>query len=112
MNIITKTAYENSGYPPIQSWDNLAIPDGYAVWPDSVDAADYYAYNGFVTLTVEQVDGVDTVTKYEPNVEAWEAWKATLPPDPPEPEPEPGDDDYVTYSELAAAIREGVNSVE
>lgn len=38
-----------------------------------------------------------------------------LPPDPgpePEPEPEPDPDDYVTYGELAAAIREGVNSVE
>lgn len=30
---------------------------------------------------------------------------------PPEPEPEPAPE-YVTYSELAAAIREGVNSVE
>ena len=34
-----------------------------------------------------------------------------LPPDP-GPEPEPDPDDYVTYGELAAAIREGVNSVE
>ena len=31
-------------------------------------------------------------------------------PKPPEPEPEPGGSDYVTYDELAAAIREGVNS--
>lgn len=92
-------------YPPIQSWDNLAIPDGYAVWPDELDPADYYAYNGFVTLTVEQVDGVDTVTKYEPNVEAWEAWKATLPPDPPGPAGDP------TYDEMAAAIKEGVDGV-
>lgn len=30
-------------------------------------------------------------------------------PDPPEPEPEP-QEDYVTYDELAEAIREGVNS--
>lgn len=30
------------------------------------------------------------------------------PPPEPEPEPEP---EYVTYSELAAAIREGVNAV-
>lgn len=88
MNIIVKTVYENGGYPPIQSWDRPSIPEGYAVWPDDLDTADYYAYNGFVTLTVEPVDGVDTVTKYEPNVEAWEAWKANLPQ---EPEPEPTD---------------------
>ena len=30
---------------------------------------------------------------------------------PPEPEPEP-DPEYVTYAELAAAIREGVNLVD
>lgn len=94
-------------YSAIQSWDEATPPAGCAVWPDSLDTTDYYAYNGFVTLTVEQVDGVDTVTKYEPNVEAWEAWKATLPPDPPEPEPA-GDP---TYDEMAAAIKEGVDGV-
>ena len=31
-------------------------------------------------------------------------------PEPPEPEPEPSGGDYVTYGELAEAIREGVNS--
>lgn len=82
MNIIAKNAYESGGHPPIQSWNKADIPEGYAVWPDTVDTSDYYAYNGFVTLTVEQVDGVDTVTKYEPNVEAWEAWKESLPPEP------------------------------
>lgn len=38
----------------------------------------YLAYNGFVNLTI---DG-DTVTAVEPNTEAWDAWKATLPPEP------------------------------
>lgn len=86
MNIICISQLEDGGYPSIQSWDLPILPEGYAVWPEELDTADFYAYNGFVILTVEQVDGVDTVTKYEPNVEAWEAWKATLPPDPPEPE--------------------------
>ena len=45
--------------------------------PDEL-LADYLAYNGFVNLTT---DG-DTVTSVEPNTEAWEAWKATLPPEP------------------------------
>lgn len=66
-------------------------------------------YNGFVTITQEpdpEVEGsAVTVT---PNTEAWEEWKASLPPEP-EPDPEP---EYVTYSELAAAIREGVNLVD
>lgn len=66
-------------------------------------------YNGFVTITQEpdpEVEGsAVTVT---PNTEAWEEWKASLPPEP-EPEPDP---EYVTYAELAAAIREGVNLVD
>ena len=59
-------------------------PEGYYKWPDTLDTAEFYQYNGFVTLTV--VRGM--VQSYEPNVEAWEAWKATLPP-----EPEPGASD-------------------
>ena len=86
MAIISITANFSGAYPPIQSWPTATPPEGYAVWPDELDTKDFYAYNGFVTLTVENVSGSDTVTKYEPNVEAWEAWKATLPPDPPEPE--------------------------
>lgn len=68
-------------------------------------------YNGFVIITSREETIVDDFTRtvYEvtPNLEAWEAWKENQPPEP-EPEPEP---EYVTYSELAAAIREGVNSV-
>lgn len=84
MNIIEKIACENGGSSNIQSWDaKEPIPEGYAVWSDTLDDTDFYAYNGFVILTIEQVDGVDTVTSYVPNVEAWEAWKASLP----EPQP-------------------------
>ena len=103
MKIITKTPASNGAYPALQDWSGLVAPEGYYKWPDSLDTADFYAYNGFVTLSV--VRGM--VQSYQPNVEAWEAWKAALPP-----EPEPGGEDYVTYGELAAAIREGVNSVE
>lgn len=35
-------------------------------------------YNGFVTIT-ETEDGITV----EPNTEAWEAWKASLPPETP-----------------------------
>ena len=69
-------------------------------------------YNGFVTITSQEEIIVDEFTRtvyfVTPDLEAWEAWKATLPPEP-EPEPAP---EYVTYGELAAAIREGVNSVD
>ena len=79
MNTIFKEPYENGGYSNMQTWDNLPIPETHALWPDTLDTADFYAYNGFVVLTIETIDGVDTVTAYEPNVEAWEAWKASLP---------------------------------
>ena len=80
MIIILKEAFENGGYSSIQTWEVSApIPETHAVWSDALDTADFYAYNGFVVLTIETIDGVDTVTAYEPNVEAWEAWKASLP---------------------------------
>ena len=79
MIIIEKLANENGGYSNMQSWDNLPIPETHTVWPDNLDDTNFYAYNGFVILTIEQVNDVDTVTSYVPNVEAWEAWKASLP---------------------------------
>ena len=108
MIIIENLKNENGGYSNMQSWDaTYPVPDEYAVWTDTLDDANFYAYNGFVVLTIEEVDGVDTVIAYEPNVEAWEAWKASLPD--PEPEPEPVED--VSYDDLAKAILEGVNEV-
>ena len=108
MNIIEKLAYENGGCSNIQSWEVSApIPETHAVWPDNLDDTNFYAYNGFVILTIKTIDGVDTVTSYVPNVEAWEAWKASLPD--PEPDPEPVED--VSYDDLAKAIMEGVNEV-
>ena len=49
--------------------------------PDSL-LSEFLAYTGFVTLTVEG----EAVTAVTPDAEAWEAWKASLPPDL-EPEP-------------------------
>lgn len=70
-------------------------------------------YNGFVSVTSSEEEYEEgffrTVYTVEPDLEAWEEWKASLPPEP-EPEPGPGAE-YVTYSELAEAIREGVNAV-
>ena len=71
----------------LQSWSLPEAPEGHALWPDDLDTAAYVAHNGFVTLTIEKVNGVDTVTSYKPDVPAWEEWKASLP----EPAPEPLD---------------------
>ncbi len=100
MLIITKTPASNGAYPALQDWSGLVPPEGYYKWPDTLDTADFYAYNGFVTLTV--VRGM--VQSYQPNVEAWEAWKESLPP---EPEPEPPLAERVT--DLETAISDGLN---
>lgn len=92
MKIINKEANPSGSYFSPQDWAALAaVPEGMAVWPDTLDTADFYAHNGFVTLSIEQVEGVDTVTSYEPNTEAWEAWREAEASKPaPSPEPEPG----------------------
>lgn len=103
MKIIQIDPNPSGAYPSPNNWGNQTPPNGYAVIADTVDMADFYAYNGFVTLTIEQTKVgeavsfdeenepftpiyADTVTAYTPNIEAWEAWKASLPA-PSEPEP-------------------------
>ena len=97
MNLISTKANPSGAYPPIQMTGALRVPSGMAIWPESLSTDSFYAYNGFVTLTVEEVGGVPTVTACAPNVEAWEAWKASLP----EPEPEAPSE---TEQLLAAAV--------
>ena len=121
MNIIRKEPNPSGAYPATQNWDNNEIPEGYVIIVETVDMADFYAHNGFVTLTIEQVevganttineDGeevnepiyADAVTSYVPNIEAWEEWKASL-PDPSETEETPTQLDrieaQVTYTAM------------
>lgn len=61
------------------------------------------AYSGFVILEIRR----GYVAGYEVNQEAYDAWTPAPEPDPPDPG---GGADQV-YDELAAAIREGVNSI-
>lgn len=75
MNIMQKNAGEQGGYGVIQSWSLSTVPEGYVKVPGHLDTSVFYEYNGFVTLTIEK----DAVVGMEPNVEAWEAWKASLP---------------------------------
>lgn len=117
MMIIKKDAYANGGRPPMQSFNSTIPPKGYAAVPETMDTTVFYDHNGFVLIETEEINGIETVKSMEPNIEAWEAWKATIPADPdpepdPEPVPEPGKTgDEATYDEMAAAIREGVNEV-
>ena len=103
MKIIQKNPNPSGAYPSVQEGASK-VYEGCALWPDALDATEFYAYNGFVALTIEQMGGVDTVTAYEPNAAAWEAWKASL--------PEPGTETETTvWDELDAAYQEGVDSV-
>lgn len=100
MKIIAQNPTPGGGYSPIQDGNLSAVPDGVAVWPDMLPAEVFYQYSGFVTLDIQDVDGMPTVVSYEPNIEAWEAWRASMPPaQAPEDEPphEP------TMEELEAA---------
>lgn len=69
MQYIKSTSNENGAYPGPQS---APFPGALALTDEQ--AAQLVAYNGFVTLTVE--DG--TVTAVAPDTAAWEAWKASL----------------------------------
>jgi len=106
MKIIQKAPNPSGAYPGIQESDMKNVPEGMALWPEELDDAGFYEHNGFVTLTLGEIEGISVVTGYVSNIEAWEAWKASLPP--PEPEPEP--EEAVTWAALDAAYREGVST--
>ena len=94
MKLIRTTANPSGAYPAIQEGNFASIPDGMALWPEELDTADFYQYNGFVTLVTAQSEEITVATGYQPNVEAWEAWQASLPPEP-APEPEATDTDVL-----------------
>lgn len=78
MIYINKNPNPSGAYPNAK---NQPFPDCIAL--NEEQAAVFLEYNGFVIVTTEG----DTVT-VEPNTEAWEAWKTSLPEvDPVEPEP-------------------------
>lgn len=84
MKLIRMEPNPSGGYPSIQSGSFSVIPSGMAIWPDELSTDMFYEYNGFVTLNISD----KIVTDYKPNVEMWEKWKSSLPPET-EPEPEP-----------------------
>lgn len=70
------------------------LPEGWAILPDTMDCENF----PFGKTTVEEIDGVLTVTSWLP-----------LPMPEPEPGPEP-ETELSVWDELDAAYTEGVNS--
>lgn len=101
MKLIRVEPNPSGAYSPIQDSNYSKIPPGMALWPETLSTDAFYDHNGFVTLTVEDVDGIPTVTGYEPNIEAWEAWKASLPPEPGPITPQPTTEERLSAMESA-----------
>lgn len=79
MYIINHSKNPSGAYPAPNSWGAYDVPDGFAVIPDELDMSVFYAYKGFVDLTIE--DGI--VTAITPDQEAYDAWMSEHPePDP------------------------------
>lgn len=70
MYYISKNPNESGAYSNPQS---NKFPDSVALSDEQLTK--FLKYNGFVNLTIED----ETVMAIEPNIEAWEAWKATQP---------------------------------
>lgn len=91
MKIIEIVPFENGAHN--NATFHGILPDGWAVIPDNMECENF----PFGEVTVEEINGVPTVTGWTPG---------TMPE--PEPEPEPEEEPDV-YDELAAAYLEGVN---
>lgn len=97
MPYITQTPNSSGAYPAPQS--NPA--PGLLPLTDE-QASIVTQYNGFVTITQTE-DGIAV----DPNTEAWEAWKANLPPETPRP---PTAEERLAALESAMLTMMGVNS--
>ena len=94
MQIIETTALPNGAHRN-QTGDFRTLPEGWAVVPEEMEIPETFPF-----VNIETEDGVVTSMT-----------AGTVPEPEPEPGPEP-EPEYVTYEELAAAIREGVNAVD
>lgn len=104
MKIIRQIPNDGAAYPPIQEGNFKTVPEGYALWPDDLSTEVFYAHNGFVTLTIQ--DGA--VRSYVPNLDTWEAWKASLPPEEPDTPPAPTEAEQLRADVDYIAVMTGV----
>ena len=80
MFIIKIEANSNGSRPPLQSWNDVMPPEGFAFLTDAQKDIFYStAPAGFVSITVKEESGVKVVDTIEVNQEALDAFKATLP---------------------------------
>lgn len=103
MKVLCKQPNESGSYPPIQEGGFSAIPEGHAIWPDGLSTETFYAYNGFIVPVFDAVEGMEFVSGYTANTEAWNEWKASL-PEPVEPVVEPTTEERVAELEEQVAI--------
>lgn len=92
MTIIRIEPHDNGGHDNQTTSAEIPVPEGYAVIPESVGTPDTLENYPFGRITVEEQNGVATVTGWTP-----------LPIPEPEPEPEPGERTY-TEGELLQAL--------
>ena len=95
MLIIKIEAFENGAHDN-DNRDGNVILDGWAVIPHDVGTMETLENFPFGDITVEEINGVSTVTSWTPGVM-------------PEPIPEPETEDDV-WAELDRAYTEGVNT--
>lgn len=95
MRIITQTPGPEGAYPPIQEGNFTSVPEGTALWPEALPTDEFYQYNGFVTLDIQEEKGVATVAGYQPNVAAWETWKSAQAEEPEPPVRQPTADELL-----------------
>ena len=80
MFIIRIEANLNGTRPPVQSWNGVVPPEGYAFLNDAQKDVFYSTVPaGFVNITVGEQEGIKYVASIEVNQEALDAFKATLP---------------------------------
>lgn len=96
MTIIKIEAHESGGHDNQTingvTADTFPIPDGWAVIPESVGTPETLENYPFGEVTVEDVDGVPTVTSWTPL---------------PIPEPEPAPDTLYTEADMIDALLGG-----
>ena len=80
MYIIQIEANPSGSRPPLQSWNNATLPEGYA-WITDEQKNIFYSTTpaGFVNITVEEQEGIKYVSSIEVNQKALDAFKATSP---------------------------------
>ena len=94
MRIIEINALENGAHSNQSTNGATVLPEGWAIVPDGLEIPETFP---FVDITVEEVEGVMTVTSMTAGVV-------------PEPEPQPEPEELTVWDELDAAYKEGVNS--